>query len=340
MKPTQEGGLSVEDAVARMTHEGEDTPTPEADDATPEEGLLSEESDEEVDDGNVSDETEAEDGQSESEALSTLEQLADAAGIDLDALYSVKTKAKVDGQELEVTLKDLVKSYQLEGHVNKKSMELSEKAKKLEEAFNAKQEEAQKRLADLDLGAQLVQKHLLGKWQSTNWDALRQDDPVEFASQWAAYQSDMQSLNHLYQSVQGEKERTSGESRQQLQAAVAEQQAQLIDKLPSWSDADVAKRETAEIRQYLEGTGYTEKEIAGIYDHRAVLMARKAMLFDKLQAEKPGVTNKVRTAPKKPAPGSPAARGANKTRRQSDTRKTLKRSGSVDDAVAYLMDRN
>lgn len=39
----------------------------------------------------------------------------------------LKVKLKVDGEEKDATLADLIKINQLEGHVNRKSIELSEK---------------------------------------------------------------------------------------------------------------------------------------------------------------------------------------------------------------------
>jgi hypothetical protein len=52
--------------------------------------------------------------------LSSLTELADAAGLESERLMDLELPTKIDGKEGKARLRDLVKSYQLDGHINQK----------------------------------------------------------------------------------------------------------------------------------------------------------------------------------------------------------------------------
>lgn len=120
---------------------------------------------------------------------------------------------------------------------------------------------------------------------AVDWDALKQRNPAEFA---ALKQEFAQRRADIERRAQAVREQHGAQSAQEQQKAARELERQvtsernkLLAKLPSWQDDGVRSRETRELRQYLNGLGFTDSEVASAMDHRLILMARKAMLHDK-----------------------------------------------------------
>ncbi len=110
----------------------------------------------------------------------------------------------------------------------------------------------------------------------------------------------------------------------------------MLDKLPDWKDADKAKAEQGRVREYLKNQGFTDDEVGGVSDHRAVLMARKAMLFDDLQAKAAANADKVKNLPA-PKVLQPGGREVGATDGRTRAMKNLAKTGSTDAAADVLM---
>ena len=90
-----------------------------------------------------------------------------------------------------------------------------------------------------------------------------------------------------------------------------------------------------QVADYLRTIGYADNEIAAAADPRAIVMAKKAMLYDQLQASKPSVQQRVASAPKMVRPG---ASGPAPDKTKSIVQQ-LRRSGGKDlDAAARLIE--
>ena len=99
----------------------------------------------------------------------------------------------------------------------------------------------------------------------------------------------------------------------QAQAArqrFAAEQAALLNKLPEWRNTEQATKEQREIANTLaQSYGFNEAEIAGLVDHRMVMVARDAMKYRMLQANKTAKVQQVRTAPPVIKPGAQQDKG-------------------------------
>ena len=160
---------------------------------------------------------------------------------------------------------------------------------------------------------------------------LIQSDPVSFLQQQQAYQSWQQQM----QAVQVEQQQLAQQRQmQQLQSqqAMLAQQAELLTKaIPDWADESKAKAEKSSLAEYLTKLGFSRDEVNQVADHRAVVMARKAMLYDQLMTKQADATKKVATLPPK-APQRPGS-GISPTDGRTRAMQSLKRSGSIDDAA-------
>lgn len=241
---------------------------------------------------------------------------------------------KVDGKDMVLTADEMaehVKAGMREKDYRQKTMETAEvrKAADAEKAqARAQRDEYAAKLQDFSGRA----NYELNALEAQLTEDLLQSDPVTYLStqrivtqrqaELAQAQRDLQKINDQRQSEQLDAQRQH----------LATQQELLLAKLPEWRDPAKAKAESTQIKEYLVSQGLAPEE-AEFTDHRAVLMARKAMQFDALMERARATSKKVAAAPPKverPGNADSARPGDGRT----SAIKQLKHSGSVNDAAA------
>jgi len=237
-------------------------------------------------------------------------------------------KVKVNGEEREVPLSELLKGYQLESDYRIKTSQTAEQARAAQAQF------AQAQAMQQHYGQQLQQYQArLAQMQPAQPDpALIDSDPVNYLRQqqaWQAWQGQMTQ-------AQAESEALYAQQAQQAQQFAnrrlsAEAQA-LAKALPEFADSTKAPATKAEIAKYLVKAGFSEQEVGGVADHRAVVLARKAMLYDQMMAKQTATTQKLVNVPPK-APQRPGTGNVAATDGRTRAMQSLKRSGSIDDAA-------
>ena len=144
--------------------------------------------------------------------------------------------------------------------------------------------------------------------------------------------------------VQQEQMRVQQEKQQEMvqahQQHLAQEQQRLLERIPEWRDEEVATREKQQVIQYAQRIGFTEQELQTASDSRAIETLRKAYLYDELMAKKPAAQKKVRKAPKVTKSGKPTPKSEMTAKRKSQAFDRLKKSGSKEAAVEYLLERN
>ena len=234
---------------------------------------------------------------------------------------------KVDGEEMDVTADDLIKSYQLERAAQKRLSEAAEQRKALAAEQTAMEQERQKYAQGLaQLQAQLTQT--AGEPTQEYWDKLYEEDPLEFVKQREA-QRDREKAMQVVQQEQA----------QLIQQHVASEQAKLVERIPEWKDTDVATREKAGLINFAQRVGFTNEELSQVVDSRLVDVLRRAYLYDQLQQEKPVAKKKVAKAPKMVKGGKPKTSRDVASEKKRKAFDRLKKTGSKDAAVDYLLNR-
>lgn len=260
----------------------------------------------------------------------------DETVLDLDEDGTVKLKTKVDGQEGAAKLADLLKSYQLEGHVNKRSMELAEREKQMQAKAQEAEQKFSERLQYAENLTNIAGQQLLAEFQSIDWKTLEQTDPGTAALWRQKFQERHAQLQGVHHNIQQEKARSQEKSQAEMQEALAKEAARLPELIPEWKDASVAAKERAELREWAVKAGYEPAEVDSISKAHHVAVLRKAMLADKLKATQPAIENKVRTAPKLVKPGQAQQNSQEQNLRNLKTK--VQKSGGKGNSVAeYLM---
>jgi hypothetical protein len=238
---------------------------------------------------------------------------------------------KVDGKETQVTLDELIGGYSRTADYTQKTQRLAQERRDFDAEFAAvKQERAKygELLKKLDASMAELEKQ-------PNWDELRQSDPLEFATQWAQFQQRQQARA----AIRAEQERLAQQqmldNQRQLQERVQAEEALLVKAIPAWADKAKATEEKKALMEFGIRQGFTTEELNGIYDHRVILLLRKAMRYDQAVAKAAAARS---AAPSAPTPVLHPGQGA---KRPSDDatriRKRLAETGSVEDAAALIM---
>lgn len=324
---------SVEDRLEAMFDAEDETPTEESSSSDTDE--TAEEAEKDASEESV----EPEEGETvELEAS----QLAEILGIDPESLNwgeeGLKVKTKIDGEVGEATLADLIKSYQLEGHVQKKSQALADAQRMFDEQMQAANAHIEAQLATSNQFLNALEMQLVGKYQNINWEHLRMTDPAEFAAMQAEYQNDVNALGQMKQQamyMMSERQQAVQMQYEQATAQVLAEQAQLLkDKIPEWRDVAKAKQEKAEIVSWLKNRGYPDHILAGITDATVVADIREFWQFKKAQ--------EANQKSAKPVPKIQRAGARVKPQADPNKIKQLRakaREGDSDALTAMLMDR-
>ena len=244
-----------------------------------------------------------------------------------------KFRVKAAGEEREVTLDELIKSYQLGTDYTKKSQAVAEERK----AVEAERQAVQEAKALRDQYAQRLEmlETMLQPQETENLDYLKETDPIGYAVKVA----EMAQREKQLAQVQAERHRIAQQQEQdrqmQMQSLVREEMQKLTAAIPEF--ADPAKGETIrnDIRAFGKQLGFSDQELASVYDSRAVLTLYKAMQYDKLMASKPEVTKKVAQAPKVMKPGVAQSRDT-ASEELKKLKARAKQSGRVADAASVF----
>lgn len=240
-------------------------------------------------------------------------------------------KVKASGEEIEVTLDDLIKGYQREADYTKKTQTLAEQRKQVEaerqviEQAKLQRDQYQERLA-------MIETALRTHAPQENLEALKETDPIGYAVKVAEQTQREKQL----QAVQLERARIAqqqqAEQSQSLSSHLAAEAQKLAEAIPEYADEQKSVQVKKDIREYAKKIGWSDEELASVYDSRAVLTLYRAMQYEKLMGNKAGVTKKVNEAPKMLKPGVSRQTDVN-AEQTKKAMNQLKRTGNVRDAA-------
>lgn len=233
----------------------------------------------------------------------------------------------LDGQQVEVTLDELQKSYLRQSDYTKKTQALAEQRKASETELEALRQE---RMQYAELLPQLAQQleTATSPEELQRLNELRESDPLQYMLEKDALDQRQAQLNAVKQEQERLAQASQAEQQQLLADHLQKETAALMDALPAWKDEAVAKKERQQIREYALSRGYTDAELNEVYDSRAILILRDAMMASQANKRKP-----------KQAVKKTAKAGTSNVRRKSRSRvakERLSKTGSVRDATAVF----
>lgn len=249
---------------------------------------------------------------------------------DEDPLVTVK----IDGKEVKVSLSELRNGYQRQADYTRKTMEAAETRRAAEAAQQQALAERQAYAANLQrMQAQI--EGAIAQQQDIDWQQLLESDPQAYLRERHLWEQRQAALQQNIAAQQQMAVQFQQEQEARFKYHLAQQQEELLAKLPDWRDPAKATAGKQALRQYLQTQGYDEAAIQSVSDARAVLMAHKAMLYDQMVGKAQVAAKKVSNLPTKverPGVGTPS-QGLD---RRASAYQRLSKSGRVEDAASVF----
>jgi len=235
---------------------------------------------------------------------------------------------KVDGKEVEVTLDELQKGYSRTQDYTRKTQQIAEVRKQTEaelQAVRAEREQYAQLLSALEAQVQQATQ------PNIDWDRLYQEDPIE----WVRQRELMRENQEKNAAIQSEKKRLSElsqqEQMQQHQMLLQQEQEALMSAIPEWKDSKKAAAEKAMLVQFGQKVGFSPDELKNVVDHRAVVLLRKAALYDQMMSKRGQIKPVTNNGPRPAKPGAAGRVSSNTEAMRAQQR--LAKTGRVDDAA-------
>lgn len=242
-----------------------------------------------------------------------------------------KFRIKAAGEEREVTEQELIEGYQLGADYTKKTQKLSDERKSVE-AERAKIQEATKLRDQYAQRLQMMEQFLNQQNKGENLEALKEMDPIGYAVKVAEMSQREKQLAVLQQEQQRIAQQQQAEQSERLQYHLAEESQKLTSVIPGYSNPKEGDSIRKDIREYAKSIGWSDQELAGLYDSRAVLSLYHGMKYAKLQSNKPQVNKKLEAAPKMLKAGTSQPRNS-EAEQNNKLRAKLQQTGKVRDAA-------
>ena len=324
---TQPGSLwDAQEALLKLAEpEGE---TPETEEAAP---VEEEESTEETQDESLEEETEEEsEVEDESEEFDEEEEV--------EELYTLR----VDGQEVEVSLDELLKGYSRQSDYTKKTQEIAEQrkqAEQLQQQYGSEiaqiQAERQQYMESLQ---NVIQNSMpaIEQFGNVDWDRLKDADPIEYVKKKEEFREAQEKVQGMQMQYQQAYEQQAYEAQEQFKTHVRNEHMKFADIVPEWKEEKSRKKLATDIRDYAIKVGYSAEEVGQLADHRSLLVLMKAQKYDELQ-NADLKTKKLKNKAKVVRSGTGKSKEDSKKSRTAKM-KRLRQTGHVDDAANLLED--
>ena len=205
-------------------------------------------------------------------------------------------RVKVDNEEVEVTLDELLKGYSRTSDYTKKTQTLAEQRKAVE-AERQRIEEAAK-VRDQYAQRLAVVEQMLTQQPEENLAELKETDPIAYTMKVAERMEREKQLAAIRQERQAIAARQQAEQQERLKAHLSSEAERLKAAIPEMADEAKGEVIRKEIKDFAKSIGFSDQELAQVYDHRAVLTLYEAMQWRKLQQGKIQSAKKVNEAPK------------------------------------------
>ena len=225
---------------------------------------------------------------------------------------------KVDGEEVEITLEEALKGYQRDSDYRKKTMTLAEERKA-----------AEAKGAEIDATLSELQSFIKREEDTTDWEALRRNDPAEYIER-------KEALNKAKESHEAANAKRQEELNAQRQEFVNQEVSKLTEAMgPAWE----GEQRNADIKvasDYLAKRGFSEQEIGSIVDHRFWMMTIDAAKADQFNATKQKVKKEVKRAPKSVKPGQKVPASERKRQQAKERLGSANKQDSISALAEYM----
>lgn len=263
----------------------------------------------------------------------TVNGIAQAIGMEDGAFMEhVQIPVKVNGETSLVNLKELAKGYSLESDYRHKTANLADEKRTFEKSVEESNREWQSRFQSLD--GLITDLQTVVNGEEANLDNVLQN---EGADAYLAAKKRLDAQKEVAAKATSEKQRAIQEQQRQQSEAFqhwARDQAEALKTaMPEFAHPKKSQVLKDRIRDHAKAEGYTDEELAQLYDHRHVITMFKALQYDELQKAKPEIHKRLKNLPRVQKPNAAPEKTDVVRQKNAAAVQRLKRSGTSKDAA-------
>ena len=255
------------------------------------------------------------------------------ASIDENAIEEQETdlhQVIVNGEKIDVDLEELKAGYQKDADYRRKTEEIAIEKRELKSEEDRLKNQYSTKMEDLNSLVATLNAEINNDMNSKELDALWDEDPTEAAKIDRRIQKRKQTIQQAQQKLREHQQA-------QFQEILKEEQRKLHLKHPEIADPVKGTAVKSEIMNYLSSKGFSNEDVARIYDSRYFDVIMDGMSFTKSKSVKPGLVSKKVKPTKFVKSGVKATKEDLDNKSRLEKVKKLKRSGSPKDATDLLM---
>lgn len=260
----------------------------------------------------------------------------DGEDVDEPAPVEAKITFKVKGEDgkeetVEATTEDIAKSYMRQQDYTKKTQALAERETQAVQFLTQKHEEIRANYLQQAELTRAAVVQMAGIKTEAEMAQLANSDPAAWVAENQRQRQINSYLNTLNQQIEGEKQQAQAQAEQRIQQQIKQQ----FDA--AWAELSKDGIDKPKLQKIYgdasSNYGFTDAELANVYDPRLVRVLRDAAAYRTLQAQKPAVMQKVQNAPRMPSRQSAPAQ---ERRDQALEQKFKTGRAKLNDLAAFL----
>ena len=236
----------------------------------------------------------------------------------------------VNGEKIDVDLEELKAGYQKDADYRRKTEELAIEKRELKAEEDRLNKQYSTKMEDLNSLVATLNAEINNDMNSKELDALWEEDPTEAAKVDRRIQKRKNTIQQAQQKLRDHQQA-------QFQEILREEQKKLHLKHPEIADPIKGATVKSNIMNYLSSKGFSNEDVARIYDSRYFDVIMDGMNFNKSKSVKPGLVSKKVKPTKFVKSGIKSTKEELNSKTRLNQIKTLKKSGSPKDATELLM---
>ena len=236
----------------------------------------------------------------------------------------------INGEKIDVDLEELKAGYQKDADYRRKTEEIAIEKRELKSEEDRLKNQYSTKMEDLNSLVVTLNAEINNDMNSKELDALWEEDPTEAAKVDRRIQKRKQTIQQAQHKLREHQQ-------SQFQELLKEEQKKLHLKHPEIADPIKGATVKSNIMNYLSSKGFSNEDVARIYDSRYFDVIMDGMNFQKAKAAKPSLVSKKVKPTKFVKSGIKSTKEELNSKSRLNQLKALKKSGSAKDATDLLM---
>ncbi len=236
----------------------------------------------------------------------------------------------VNGEKIDVDLEELKAGYQKDADYRRKTEELAIEKRELRAEEDRLNKQYSTKMEDLNSLVATLNAEINNDMNSKELDALWEEDPTEAAKVDRRIQKRKNTIQQAQQKLRDHQQA-------QFQEILREEQKKLHLKHPEIADPIKGTTVKSNIMNYLSSKGFSNEDVARIYDSRYFDVIMDGMNYNKSKSVKPGLVSKKVKPTKFVKSGIKSTKEELNSKSRLNQIKTAKKSGNPKDATDLLL---